>query len=119
MPDLEDGESIEMQGSGKKPYEIKNVGGVYSCTCAAWRNQSLGIEQRTCKHIRKLRGDEAEQERVGSALPAKRASKEKKDGPPLLLAHKWENDVDLADWWMSEKLDGVRAYWDGSKFLSR
>ena len=60
MPDLEDGESIEMQGSGKKPYEIKNVGGVYSCTCPAWRNQSLGIEQRTCKHIRKLRGDEAE-----------------------------------------------------------
>lgn len=119
MPDLEDGESIEMQGSGKKPYEIKNVGGVYSCTCPAWRNQSLGIEQRTCKHIRKLRGDEAEQERVGSALPAKRASKEKKDGPPLLLAHKWENDVDLTDWWMSEKLDGVRAYWDGSKFLSR
>ena len=119
MPDLEDGESIEMQGSGKKSYEIKNVGGVYSCTCPAWRNQSLGIEQRTCKHIRKLRGDEAEKERVGNALPAKRASKEKKDGPPLLLAHKWENDVDLSDWWMSEKLDGVRAYWDGSKFLSR
>lgn len=37
----------------------------------------------------------------------------------MLLAHRWENDVDLADWWMSEKLDGVRAYWDGSKFLSR
>jgi DNA ligase-1 len=24
-----------------------------------------------------------------------------------------------ADWWMSEKLDGVRAYWSGSKFYSR
>jgi DNA ligase-1 len=36
-----------------------------------------------------------------------------------LLAHVWENDVDLTDWWMSEKLDGVRAYWDGSRFLSR
>jgi len=22
-------------------------------------------------------------------------------------------------WWMSEKLDGVRAYWDGKQFLSR
>lgn len=39
--------------------------------------------------------------------------------PPLLLAHSWEGDVDLTGWWMSEKLDGVRAYWDGSRFLSR
>ena len=119
MPDLEDGESVEIQGSAKKPYVIKNTGGVYSCTCPAWRNQSLAIEQRTCKHIRKLRGDEAEQERVGSALPAKKAEKDKAAGPPLLLAHRWENDVDLTDWWMSEKLDGVRAYWDGKRFLSR
>ncbi|MEM9074831.1 MAG: DNA ligase, partial [Myxococcota bacterium] len=37
----------------------------------------------------------------------------------LLLAHKWENDVDLTGWWMSEKLDGVRAYWNGTTFLSR
>jgi DNA ligase-1 len=27
--------------------------------------------------------------------------------------------VDLTDWWLSEKLDGVRAYWDGRRFLSR
>jgi DNA ligase-1 len=27
--------------------------------------------------------------------------------------------MDLAGWWMSEKLDGVRAYWDGRQFLSR
>lgn len=119
MADLKDGESIEIQGSAKKPYVIKNVGGVYSCTCPAWRNQSLAIEQRTCKHIRKLRGEEAEKKRVGNALPAKRESKAKQEGPPLLLAHRWENDVDLADWWMSEKLDGVRAYWDGARFLSR
>jgi DNA ligase-1 len=35
------------------------------------------------------------------------------------LAHSWQNDVDLTDWWLSEKLDGVRAYWDGQRFLSR
>lgn len=119
MSDLTDGESIEVQGSAKKPYVIQNVGGVYSCSCPAWRNQSLGIESRTCKHIRKLRGDEAEKERVGDALPTRRASKAKQDGPPLLLAHRWENEGDLGGWWMSEKLDGVRAYWDGTKFLSR
>ncbi|MDB5304109.1 MAG: dependent ligase-like protein, partial [Phycisphaerales bacterium] len=40
MPDLEDGQSVEMKGSGAKPYVLKNTGGVYSCTCPAWRNQS-------------------------------------------------------------------------------
>ena len=119
MPDLQDGESVEVKGSAAKPYVIKNVGGVYSCTCPAWRNQSLAIEQRTCKHIRKLRGEEAEKERVGNALPPKRASQVEKKGPPLLLAEKWDNAMDLSDWWMSEKLDGVRAYWDGKQLLSR
>jgi len=120
MPDLADGETAEVQGSAKKPYELKNVGGVYSCTCPAWRNQSLGIEQRTCKHLRKFRGEAAEKQRVGDALPApKKSASAKKDGPPILLAHRWENDVDLQGWWMSEKLDGVRAYWDGKQFLSR
>ena len=52
MPDLKDGESVEIQGSARLPYILKNVGGVYSCTCPAWRNQSLGIERRTCKHLR-------------------------------------------------------------------
>ena len=71
MPDLADGESFFMQGSGSKPYELKNTGGVYSCSCPAWRNQSIAIEQRTCKHLRQLRGDQAEQDRIGSALPQK------------------------------------------------
>src|SRR5436190_14523791 len=124
MPDLKDGESVEMQGSGKAPYVLKNTGGVYSCTCPAWRNQSFAIEKRTCKHLRKLRGDAAETERVGSALPVRKQTvsaegEEEGQGPPLLLAHVWENDIDLAGWWMSEKLDGVRAYWDGTRLLSR
>jgi DNA ligase-1 len=121
MADLADGESVHMQGSGSKPYELKNTGGVYSCSCPAWRNQSIPIERRTCKHLRKLRGDAAEDARVGGAGPAPRAKAavEDKEGPPLLLAEAWDNVADLAGWWMSEKLDGVRAYWDGRQFLSR
>src|SRR5437660_8957567 len=71
MPDLSDGESVEMRGSASRPYVLKNVGGVYSCSCPAWRNQSVGIERRTCKHLRQLRGDAAEEARLGGALPAK------------------------------------------------
>jgi DNA ligase 1 len=120
MPDLKDGETTLMQGSGSKPYELKNTGGVYSCSCPAWRNQSLPIEQRTCKHLRELRGDAAEEARVGGALPQRpRAGADKGEGPPLLLAERWDNIADLSGWWMSEKLDGVRAYWDGKQFLSR
>ena len=128
MPDLKDGESTEMQGSGSKPYILKNSGGVYSCTCPAWRNQSIAIETRTCKHLRKLRGDAAEETRIGGALPQRPVKAlsvgeggepEEVAGPPILLAESWDNAADLSGWWMSEKLDGVRAYWDGKQFLSR
>ena len=132
--DLANGEEIQVQGSGLARYTLKNAGGVYSCTCPAWRNQSLAIERRTCKHLRRLRGDTAEDGRVGAGASVQpgsvsastrtdgssqaEADKEKKE-PPLLLAHKWETDVDLTGWWMSEKLDGIRAYWTGKEFFSR
>src|SRR5579859_6169390 len=108
MADLSDGESVEMQGSAARPYVLKNVGGVYSCTCPAWRNQSLGIEKRSCKHLRKLRGDVAEEARIGSALPAKvQEPSDKGQVPPLLLAEAWDLTMDPKGWWVSEKLDGV------------
>jgi DNA ligase-1 len=123
MPDLQDGETTEMQGSGAKPYLLKNTGGVYSCSCPAWRNQSVAIEKRTCKHLRKLRGDAAEEARIGGALPQRpekaKGEEGEESGPPLLLAESWDSATDLTDWWMSEKLDGVRAYWDGKQFFSR
>jgi DNA ligase-1 len=120
MGDLHDGESIEMKGSGSAPYILKNVGGVYSCTCPAWRNQSLAIEKRSCKHLRKLRGDAAEEARIGAAVPPlPKEDSENVQAPPLLLAERWDGVANLAGWWMSEKLDGVRAYWTGKLFLSR
>ncbi|QDE66064.1 MULTISPECIES: DNA ligase [Myxococcus] len=129
MADIADGEQVSVQGSGSKPYILKNTGGVYSCSCPAWRNQSVAIERRTCKHLRRVRGDAAEDARIGGdasgapAVPARptRSTSASDDtkAPPLLLAQSWENDVDLTGWWMSEKLDGVRAYWDGKQFWSR
>jgi DNA ligase-1 len=38
---------------------------------------------------------------------------------PVLLANEWDGEHNLEGWLMSEKLDGVRAYWDGAKFISR
>lgn len=40
--------------------------------------------------------------------------------PPLALANDYEDvEIDLSRYWISEKYDGVRAYWDGSQLLSR
>lgn len=40
--------------------------------------------------------------------------------PPLALANDYEDvDIDLTRYWVSEKYDGVRAYWDGTQLLTR
>lgn len=33
--------------------------------------------------------------------------------PPLLLAERYHDGIDVSSYWISEKLDGVRAVWDG------
>lgn len=39
--------------------------------------------------------------------------------PALMLANRYSESVNLSDYWVSEKLDGVRAYWNGTQFISR
>lgn len=39
--------------------------------------------------------------------------------PQLMLALPWEIGADPTGWWMSEKYDGVRGYWDGQHMFSR
>ena len=39
--------------------------------------------------------------------------------PKLTLAKTYKGQVDLSQYWVSEKLDGVRAYWDGKQLVSR
>jgi DNA ligase-1 len=39
--------------------------------------------------------------------------------PPLMLAKVYHLGISLTDYWVSEKFDGVRGYWDGEKLLTR
>ena len=39
--------------------------------------------------------------------------------PELLLLKKYHPGLSIDGWWMSEKLDGVRAYWNGHALISR
>lgn len=122
----------EVKGSGKKPYILSQDGPVFSCTCPAWRNQSQPIDKRTCKHLKAHLGEDVELTRTATntveiekimtradGRKLRPDEKAKLNGPPVLLAHPWTADVDPTGWWMSEKLDGVRAYWDGKNFISR
>ena len=69
MQSWTDGEVRYAQGSAAKPYQMKFIGGTYSCSCMAWRNQSKPIDQRTCKHLKKENGDAFEAARIGGAPP--------------------------------------------------
>ncbi|CAD6956503.1 unnamed protein product [Tilletia caries] len=130
----------EVLGSGKNPYKLKRHSDHYSCTCPAWRFQSsVSITARTCKHLKALLGEKYENERVvaaggaapsPSSSPKKRAAsasssasptKKAKNSVSLMLAETFaiDGNVDPTGWWLSEKLDGVRAYWDGSSIWSR
>jgi DNA ligase-1 len=132
---LADGDAVQVKGSSST-YTLSRKANVLMCSCPAWKNQGATIDRRTCKHLRAYLGDEAETQRVGAAAASRPAATPrgaggaatarrgsaavKKDtAPPILLAHKWEVDHDPTGWWMSEKLDGVRAYWDGEAFVSR
>jgi len=117
---------------------------IYTCSCPAWRNQSTGT-LRTCKHIKLFIGEEADKLRLGGILEAEKAAgtkrkakaedkkkakqnpeeeskgKRKGCGPiDVLLAHSYEPEKhDVDGWLMSEKLDGVRCFWDGATMYTR
>lgn len=142
---LEVGQTAEVKGSAAKPYIIKNVDGIiWSCTCPAWRNSGGAVDQKTCKHVKQIRGsaapapspigtpapkvvtatpERAEEIMARAAAQGRKLRQDEKaklNGPPVLLAHPYEgSDIDPTGWWISEKLDGVRAYWDGENFISR
>ena len=157
--EIKNGGSFKVKSdSSDSVYELKNRGGVYSCDCTAWRQQSKPTNKRSCKHLQQYLGEEFETKRCGGNLiitkkqgqkrkekiKAKKSIKkkkndsekeneqeeeageddekdeEKKEVVQLLLAQKYEEKKhDVVGWWMSEKLDGVRCYWNGSKLLSR
>jgi hypothetical protein len=110
--------------------ELKRVGETYSCSCPSWRNQKGAGSMRTCKHLKALRGEQAELERLGGDPKAFFASGNRVAGQAaaagagvaptneavvktVALADSWDGVRDLTGWALSEKLDGMRCLWDG------
>jgi DNA ligase 1 len=126
---------VENSGGG---YKMKNCGGgTYTCNCPVWRYQNKATNERSCKHLEAYLGVAFERARCGDtvvdgggtpASPRKGGAAPRAGSPQVgrkvampgvLLANKATNKGDYKGWWVSEKLDGVRAYWDGTHLLSR
>lgn len=119
---LEEGVQVNLTGG----YRLKRMGSDYTCTCIGWKIQNNPTNKRTCKHLREHLGDTFEQARIGNLPVEKRKPVEPSERfshitISLLLAHKYEpkNCSNPVGWWISEKLDGVRAFWNGKCFYSR
>jgi hypothetical protein len=69
MRDLRSGEAVEVPGSGSRTYVLRNTDGVYSCTCMAWKQQRAPALERTCKHLKQYRGEQAELSRITPSAP--------------------------------------------------
>lgn len=54
-----------------------------------------------------------------AALPLAVFAAPPEDAPALLLAERHDGKADVARYWASEKLDGVRAHWDGARLRFR
>lgn len=47
-------------------------------------------------------------------------AQERQSSPaPVMLANSYQRGIDLSDYWVSEKYDGVRGYWDGKQLMTR
>ena len=133
---MNDGDTLFVQGSSKAFYAVRKIAGVIDCSCPAWRNMGGNIDSRVCKHIRAkvdpacwpaaalAREGLAPVATTGASVPAPVPAPKpvapvaKPQEMGVMLAHPWDGQ-DPSGWWMSEKLDGVRAYWTGAKLLTR
>mmetsp|Transcript_10104 Transcript_10104/g.15114 ORF Transcript_10104/g.15114 Transcript_10104/m.15114 type:complete len:457 (-) Transcript_10104:223-1593(-) len=125
LEDLENGLKVYIQGSSSLPYTCKKFDGGYSCTCQGWTMnvKNKGVQATSCKHLRSIRGDEAEylrcEENSGVFNPSSKSQRSNGIVAKIALAHPWKQTTDPTGYLMSEKLDGMRAYWTGKQLFTR
>lgn len=124
---LQIGESIDIPSdSTSEVYTVTRKQKGYECTCRGYTFCSGPKEHKTCKHIKHVKN--IKNLKAGSVKKMETRSKKIQKtqnnnilgtGPQkLILAHNFDNQ-DVTHWYMSEKIDGIRAYWDGQQLWSR
>jgi DNA ligase-1 len=71
---MTEGDAVKFPSSSSTSvYEVRLRGGVYYCSCPAWRNQKHSVNMRSCKHLL---------EHLGAAFEAQRCPHIAKPGAP-------------------------------------
>lgn len=111
-------DSVDLGG-----FTLKRTGSNYECTCTSFngiKNMGRPNNQKTCSHLMAFLGEEYERARCDLPEKGKKEKIPQHINVSVLLAHKYkEGETNPVGWWLSEKLDGVRAYWNGRCFYSR
>lgn len=94
------------------------VAAAYNCRCDEFitSKKLKGLAPPSCIHLRRLLGEL----NIPTAI-IKNPSKVRNSNiaPKIALAHSWDRKLDPSGYIMSEKLDGMRGYWDGSSLWTR
>lgn len=79
------------------------------CSCLSWKYQRKPVYSRMCKHLLKA-----------GAVVTELHEEWKKKGPiPKIMLYRKNIDFIQENWYCSEKLDGVRGFFDGHTMYSR
>lgn len=65
-----DGQKKVVPGTSGGSYILSRTGSVYRCSCPAWTYSAQPAEKRTCKHLARYFGQDAETRRISNAKPA-------------------------------------------------
>jgi len=98
---LKDGESTPVSGSGNVTYTLTRMGSSYICTCPAWTYQK--VTPRTCKHLKQLRGEDKEKERM-EAKPEAGVSPSEQYRQQRELERGWEPSAAEKDVYLVEDI---------------
>jgi DNA ligase-1 len=94
---------------GKKVFELRREGPVLSCTCPEWSSQKAPPERRTCGHLKEMLGAKEEARRIAAPPPVK-------GRPPFAVPGPAPEDP--SGWTWTERIVGIRAWWDGSHLVA-
>ena len=77
------------------------------------------LQSRLPRALARLRGGSLSLLLVLAGLTSAPAALAAETRPPLMLPNTYHPGIGLQNYWVSEKYDGVRGYWDGEKLLTR
>ena len=111
---------VTLMDGDRKVRVTRHRDGQWSCTCPAWRRSGPACThlEQTWTGVQPTAGT-ARQQRTAEVPVAAAQSAGQRRWTGVMKAERWSPKIDPTGHLMSEKLDGYRAYWDGSALYSK